>query len=72
MHTGQLKKDMDDIVDGISCLDGGGTLTRINELVARALEDDSHNGQTVLLIVGRFANLVRLAKDGKDDSVGKS
>jgi len=66
MHTGQLKQDMNDIVDGISCLDGGGTLMRLNEIVTRALEDDSHDGQTVLLIVGRFANLVRVAKGNKN------
>ena len=62
MHTGQLKKDMGDIVDGVSCLDGGVTLMRVNELVARALEDDSLVGQVVLLAVTRFANIVRFAK----------
>jgi len=64
MHTGQLKQDMDDIVDGMSCLDGGGTLMRINQLVATAAKDDSLNGEKVLIVVHKFANLVRLAKNG--------
>ena len=64
MHTGQLKQDMDDIVDGVCCLDGGRALMRLNQLVAKALKDDSLEGEKVLMVVHQFANLVRLAIKG--------